>query len=99
MFNKFIIKVCVEESIVNTPLVTRQNQNSAKSEVTFKQVIRGAITIDFSTPTLRIDLNEHPIFFAKLILCRQIFFLQIFPNQKPFSLVNFFPNAIVPLSI
>jgi hypothetical protein len=35
--------------------------NNAKSEVRFKQLIRGAFTIDSSTPTLRINLNEHPI--------------------------------------
>jgi hypothetical protein len=82
MFNKFIIKVCVEESIVNTPLVTRQNQNSAKSEVTFKQVIRGAITIDFSTPTLRINLNEHPIFSPKLFFVQTNIFSANLPQPE-----------------
>jgi hypothetical protein len=42
-----------------------KNKNNAKSEVTFKQLIhdlfRGAFTIDSSTPTLRINLNEHTI--------------------------------------
>jgi hypothetical protein len=54
----------VEESIVNAPLVSLQskNTNNAKSEVRFKQLIRDAFTIDSSTPTLRINLNEHPIY-------------------------------------
>jgi hypothetical protein len=52
---------------VNGPLVHLhpKNTNNAKSEVTFKQLIcnpfRGAFTIDSSTPTLRLNLNEHPI--------------------------------------
>jgi hypothetical protein len=64
---KFILKVGVEESIVNAPLgrLQSKNTNNAKSEVRFKQLIRGlirgAFTIDSSTPTLRINLNEHPI--------------------------------------
>jgi hypothetical protein len=60
---KCILKVGVEESIVNAPLVTLQskNANNAKSEVRFKEMIRDAFTIDSSTPTLRINLNEHPI--------------------------------------
>jgi hypothetical protein len=37
---KFFLKVGVEESIVNTPLVRMQNKNNAKSEVRFKQLIR-----------------------------------------------------------
>jgi hypothetical protein len=39
---KFILKVGVEESIVNAPLVSLQNKNknNAKSEVKFKQLIR-----------------------------------------------------------
>jgi hypothetical protein len=64
---KFILKVGVEESIVNAPLdrLQSKNTNNAKSEVRFKQLIRGlirgAFTIDSSTPALRINLNEHPI--------------------------------------
>jgi hypothetical protein len=61
---KFLLKVGVEESIVNAPLVSLQskNTNNTKSEVRFKQlVIRGAFTIDSSTLTLRINLNEQPI--------------------------------------
>jgi hypothetical protein len=42
--------------IVNAPLVSLQtkNTNNAKREV----AISGAFTIDSSTPTLRINLNE-----------------------------------------
>jgi hypothetical protein len=56
---KFILKVSVEEWIVNAPFVTLQskNTNNAKSEVRFKQLIRSAFTIDSSTPTLRINFN------------------------------------------
>jgi hypothetical protein len=63
----FILKVSVEESIVNAPLVSLQskNTNNAKSEVRFKQLIRGGFTIESSTPTLRINLNEHPIHLSK----------------------------------
>jgi hypothetical protein len=64
MFIKFILKVDVEESIVNAPLISLKNKNTnnAKSEVRFKQLIRkpGTFTIDSSAPTLRIHLNEHP---------------------------------------
>jgi hypothetical protein len=62
----FILNVGVEESIVNAPLVSLQskNTNNAKSEVRFKQLIRGGFTIDSSTPTLRINLNEHPIYLS-----------------------------------
>jgi hypothetical protein len=53
----------VEESIVNAPLVSLQskNTNNAKSEVRFKQLIRGAFTIDSSTPTWTGNLNEQSI--------------------------------------
>jgi hypothetical protein len=53
----------VEESIVNAPLVSLQskNTNNAKSEVRFKQLIRGALTIDSSTPTWTGNLNEQSI--------------------------------------
>jgi hypothetical protein len=62
---KFIRRVGVEESIVTT--------NNAKSEVRFKQLeLRGAFTIDSSTPTLRVNLNEHPI--------------QVNLNQEPLKL-------------
>jgi hypothetical protein len=61
---KFILKVDVEESIVNAPLVglQSQNTNNTKSEVRFKQLIRDPWCDHSSTPTLRINLNEHPIF-------------------------------------
>jgi hypothetical protein len=54
---KFVLKVGVEEFIVNVPLVSLQSKNTknAKSEVS------GAFTIDSSTPTLTGNLNEHPI--------------------------------------
>jgi hypothetical protein len=53
---KFILKVGVEESIVNAPLVLQsKNTKNAKSEVRFKQLICGVFTIDSSTPTLRIN--------------------------------------------
>jgi hypothetical protein len=52
---------------VNAPLGSRQskkNTNKAKREVRFKQLIsvRGPFTINSSTPSLRINLHEHPIF-------------------------------------
>jgi hypothetical protein len=39
---KFVLKVGVEESVVNAPLVSLQskNTNNAKDEVRFKQLIR-----------------------------------------------------------
>jgi hypothetical protein len=45
---KFFLKVGVEDSIVNAPLVTLQSKNTtnAKSEVGFKQLISGAFIID-----------------------------------------------------
>jgi hypothetical protein len=69
---KFILKVGIEESIVNAPLVSGQskNTNNAKSEVRLKQLIGDlicnhlisrAFTIDSSAPTFRINLNEHPV--------------------------------------
>jgi hypothetical protein len=47
----------------DVPLINLQNKNTnnAKSEVRFKQLIRGAFIIDSSTPTLRINLNEHSV--------------------------------------
>jgi hypothetical protein len=56
---KLILKFGVENSIVNAPLVHRQT------------VIRGAFTIDSSTPTLRTNLNEYPLLsesFSKVLL-------------------------------
>jgi hypothetical protein len=50
---KFILKVDIEESIVNARLVSlhSKNTNNAKSDPWY--VIRGAFAIDSSTPTLR----------------------------------------------
>jgi hypothetical protein len=41
-YEHFLLKVGVEESILNAPLFSLQNKNTnnAKSEVSFKQVIR-----------------------------------------------------------
>jgi hypothetical protein len=60
---KFLLKVGVEGSIVNAPHVSLQSKhiNKTTSEVRFKHLIRGGFTIDSSTPTLRRNLNEHPI--------------------------------------
>jgi hypothetical protein len=66
---KCILKVGVEESIMNTPLLSLQskNTNNAKSEVRFKQLIRdlylirGAFTIDSSTPTFVISESDEVI--------------------------------------
>jgi hypothetical protein len=62
----------VEESIVNAPLVSlhTENTNNAKSEVTF--------IINSSTPTLRINLNEHPILFSKLLVIKVKYLFQRF---------------------
>jgi hypothetical protein len=52
---KFIGKVGVEESIVNAPLVSLQskNTNNAKSEVSFKQLIRDLLSVVRSQSTLQ----------------------------------------------
>jgi hypothetical protein len=52
---KNISKVGVEESIVNAPLVSLQskNTNNAKSEVSFKQLIRDLLTVVRSQSTLQ----------------------------------------------
>jgi hypothetical protein len=59
-------KLALEKRLSTHHFVSLQskNTNNAKNEVRFKQliIIRGAFTIDSSTPTLRINLNEHPIF-------------------------------------
>jgi hypothetical protein len=59
-FFKCGVEVGVEESIVNASLVSLQtkNTNNAKSEIRFKQLIRGGFTIDFSTPASMRNLNE-----------------------------------------
>jgi hypothetical protein len=74
---KCILKVGVEESVVNVPRITdhgsadrRYMDRLYKSNLTFCVVCvllckrtSGAFTMDSSTPTLRINLNEHPILF------------------------------------
>jgi hypothetical protein len=59
-FIKFILKAGSEDAIVNAPLVRLQSKNTNNSK---KLLICGAFTIysSPSTPTLRINLNEHPI--------------------------------------
>jgi hypothetical protein len=68
---KFILKVGVEELIVNAPRnhVLHTADQLFKSNLTFCVVVfllcrrtSGAFTIDSSTPTLRRNLNEHLIF-------------------------------------
>jgi hypothetical protein len=63
-----ILKIGVEESIVNTPQITDHGSAVFKCNLTFcvvcvftLQTNGGAFTIDSSMPTLRINLNEHPI--------------------------------------
>jgi hypothetical protein len=61
---KFILKVGVEESIVDAPrIISSLNLTSLFALFVFLlyTLTSGAITIDSSTPTLRINLNEHPI--------------------------------------
>jgi hypothetical protein len=58
---KFLLKVGVEESILNAPRITDQ---LFKSNLTFCVVCvftlqTDEFTIEFSTPTLRTNLNEH----------------------------------------
>jgi hypothetical protein len=52
---KFLLKVGVEEAIVNAPLVSLQskNTNNAKSEVRFKQLIRDLQSVVCSQSTLQ----------------------------------------------
>jgi hypothetical protein len=69
---KCILKVGVEESIVNAPLVS----HTIKTQITQKvrldlsrwsviSVTRGAFTIDSPTPTLRINLNNTRYFYRR----------------------------------
>jgi hypothetical protein len=69
-FFKFILKLSVEESIVNAPRITDLITDQLfKSNLTFCVVcfycgdwrVIVTFTIDSSTPTLMIHLNEHPI--------------------------------------
>jgi hypothetical protein len=50
---KIVLKVGVEELIVNAPLISlhTKNRNNAKSELSLKELIRAAFTIDCSTPS------------------------------------------------
>jgi hypothetical protein len=61
--------ICIEESIVNAPRITDHGsvfKNLTSLFVLFVfllcRLTSGAFTIDSSTSTLRIDLNEHPIY-------------------------------------
>jgi hypothetical protein len=61
------IKAGVEESIVNAPQI-QITDHLFKSNLTFAlfvfllcKLTSGTFTIDSSTPTLRRNLNEHPI--------------------------------------
>jgi hypothetical protein len=60
---KFHLKVGVEESIVNAPRISRLNLISVFTLFVFLlcRLTSGAFTIDYSTPTLRRNLNEHPV--------------------------------------
>jgi hypothetical protein len=70
---------------VNEPLVSlhSKNTNNAKSEVRF--VICGEFTIDSSTPTLKIHLNEHPISLLKKKTLKHL--------QIPNVFITFFLNV------
>jgi hypothetical protein len=66
--------VGVEESIVNAPQIT-DHGSAVKSNLTFAlfafllyRLTSGVFTIDSSTPTLRINLNEHPIEYTCVFL-------------------------------
>jgi hypothetical protein len=75
---KCILKVGVDELIVNAPRITDQ---LSKSNLTFWgclcfwfllcRLTSGAFTIDSSMPTLRRNLNEHSIF--SVYLCARLF--------------------------
>jgi hypothetical protein len=73
----------VEESIVNALVVSlqRKNTNNTKSEVRFKPVIRGAFIIEFSTPILRINLNEHPIFYISILKRKTVYMYQFLQGK------------------
>jgi hypothetical protein len=60
---KFILKVGVKKSIVNVPRITHHGlAGSITSLFMFLhcRLMSGAFTIGSSTPSLRINLNEHP---------------------------------------
>jgi hypothetical protein len=77
---------------VNAPRVSlhTKNTNNVKSEVRFKQLIRGAFTIDSSTPTLKINLNEHPIPSQVLIVLGSLKIKVIFCLSMEFYWFNNF---------
>jgi hypothetical protein len=54
---KFILKVGVEESIANAPRIT----DHGSAVLILRFYTSGAFTIESSTPTLRINLNERTI--------------------------------------
>jgi hypothetical protein len=88
---KFLLKVGVEESIVNAPLVGLQDKNTNNA----KSVIRGAFTIESSTPTLRINLNEHPmsmIIYQHLKKNNQNFVRPLIQKKNLFLDVSIFEN-------
>jgi hypothetical protein len=60
---KFILKIGVEESIVIASRISCLNLTSLFVLFVFLhcRLTSGAFTIDSSTPTFRINLNEHPI--------------------------------------
>jgi hypothetical protein len=56
---KFILKVGVDESIVNAPRIT----DHGSAVLILRFYTNGAFSIDSPTPTLRINLNERTIHF------------------------------------
>jgi hypothetical protein len=67
----FILKVGVKELIVNTSRISCLNLTSFFVCIFTLQTDEcGAFTIDSSRPTLRINLNEHPILYVLLPLPR-----------------------------
>jgi hypothetical protein len=96
---KFILNVCIEESIVNPPRIRDQDHirclNLTLLFALFVFLVcrltSGAFTIDFSTPTLRIHLNEHPI-----LLYNDLLWTNCSPKQIMHHLVsNSLPNLKV----
>jgi hypothetical protein len=62
---KFLLKVGVDESIVNAPRITDHGSAVTSLFALFVfllcRLTSGTFTIDSSTPTLRRNLNEHSI--------------------------------------
>jgi hypothetical protein len=72
---KFPVKVGVEESIVNAPLVSLSSAQTTETvrldlNSFISGVIRGAFTIDSSTPTLTGNFNARPIYYYCINLMR-----------------------------